>query len=56
MVGYNVLWGFAPDKLYHSYMVFGSNEVTIGALIKGEPLYVRVDSFNETGITEGDVF
>lgn len=54
-VGYNVLWGYAPDKLYHSYMVFGKNEVKIGALIKGEPVYIRVDSFNEVGITEGDV-
>lgn len=54
-VGYNVLWGFASDKLYHSYMVMGRNEVTIGALIKGESLYVRVDSFNEAGITEGEV-
>lgn len=54
-VGYNVLWGYAPDKLYHSYMVFGSNHVNIGALIKGQSLYVRVDAFNETGITEGEV-
>ena len=53
-VGYNVLWGFAPDKLYHSFMVFGK-EVKIGALIKGQPLYVRVDTFNEIGIIEGDV-
>ena len=53
--GYNVLWGFAPDKLYHSYMVFGKNEVKIGALIKGEPVFVRVDTFNEVGITEGDI-
>ncbi|MCM8711706.1 hypothetical protein M2651_11835 [Clostridium sp. SYSU_GA19001] len=54
-VGYNVIWGFASDKFYHSYMVFSSNEVKIGALIKGEPVYVRVDTFNEKGITEGDV-
>ncbi|WP_068505145.1 family 43 glycosylhydrolase [Paenibacillus kribbensis] len=54
-VGYNIVWGYAPDKLYHSYMVLGSNEVAIGALIKGEPLYIRVDSFNEKGIAEGDV-
>ena len=38
-VGYNVLWGFAPDKLYHSYMVLGSNEVNIGALVKGQPVF-----------------
>lgn len=55
-VGSNVLWGFAQDKLYHSHMVFGSNAVTIGALMKDQPVYVRVDSFNEKGITEGDVF
>ncbi|RTE09193.1 family 43 glycosylhydrolase [Paenibacillus whitsoniae] len=55
-VGYNVLWGFAPDKLYHSYMVFGRNQVDIGALIKGQSVYVRVDAFNEKGITEGGIF
>lgn len=54
-VGYNVLWGHAPNKLYHSYMVLGSHEVTIGALVKGQPIYVRVDVFNEVGITEGEV-
>lgn len=54
-VGHNINWGFRPDKLYHSYMVFGSNQVTISALIKGQPLYVRVDAFNEKGITEGEV-
>ena len=52
--GYVALWGYAPDKLYHSFMVF-SKEVNIGALAKGQPLYVRVDSFNENGITEGQV-
>jgi xylan 1,4-beta-xylosidase len=56
VVGSNVLWGFAPDKLYHSFMVFGSHAVTIGALIKDQPVYVRVDTFNETGITEGEVY
>lgn len=55
-VGHNVLWGFAPDKLYHSYMVFGVNGVKIGALIKDQTLYVRVDSFNEKGITKGEVY
>ena len=27
----------------------------IGALIEGEPVYIRVDAFNEAGITEGEV-
>ena len=54
-VGYNVLWGFAPDKLYHSYMVFGKNDLTLRALNKGQKTWVRVDSFNENGITHGTV-
>ncbi|WP_416325389.1 family 43 glycosylhydrolase [[Eubacterium] hominis] len=54
-VGYNVLWGYSPDKLYHSSMVYGKSEYTISALIAGEGLYVRIDSFNETGISEGNV-
>lgn len=53
-VGYNILWGHAPDKLYHSYMIFGT-EQKIGALVKGQNYYVRVDAFNENGITEGKV-
>ena len=27
----------------------------IGALIKGQSLFIRVDSFNESGITEGNI-
>lgn len=50
--GYNVLWGTAPDKLYHSYMTF-ENKVRIGALVKGKRYWIRVDAFNENGITEG---
>lgn len=50
--GYCVIWGYAPDKLYHSYQVF-DKQVCIGGLVKGQPVYVRVDSFNDSGITEG---
>ncbi|MBT1170328.1 family 43 glycosylhydrolase [Bifidobacterium sp. SO4] len=55
--GHNILWGHTPDKLYHSYMVFGSERGSqrIGALIAGQPVYVRVDAFNTAGITEGEV-
>ena len=52
-LGYNILFGGAPGKLYHSYMVFTPGEHRIGALIKGRQYYVRVDAFNENGITEG---
>jgi hypothetical protein len=53
-VGYNILWGHSPDKLYHSYQIFGCKQ-RIGALVKGQQVYVRVDSFNENGITKGEV-
>ena len=52
-VGYNILFGSAPDKLYHNYMVFAAGEKRIGALIKDRKYYVRVDAFNENGITVG---
>ena len=55
VTGYNILWGHAEDKLYHSYMIFGKKEQKIGALIKGTDYFVRVDTFNENGITEGEV-
>lgn len=54
-VGFEVLWGTKPDKLYHDYRVFGKNRQEIGALVAGSHYYVRVDSFNERGITHGDV-
>ena len=58
-VGHMVLWGSSPDKLYHSWMCMGDEAAfepkRIGALISGKSYYVRVDSFNESGITEGDI-
>ena len=52
-LGYNILFGNSPEKLYHSYMVFQTGEKRVGALIKGRDYFVRVDAFNESGITEG---
>ena len=51
-----ISWGCAPDQLYHSMMVFGYKEAAITALVKGQPVWVRIDCFNEYGITWGDVF
>ena len=53
ILGYNILFGESPEKLYHSYMVFHDGEQRVGALIKGREYFVRVDAFNENGITEG---
>lgn len=36
--------------------MYGADEVTLCTLMKGRDYYVRVDSFNENGVTEGDVF
>ena len=54
--GVNVRYGAAPDKLYQSWMVYGADEVTLSTLVEGQDYYVCVDSFNENGITTGEVF
>ena len=54
-VGYNVLWGSSREKLYHSAMCF-EKKLKIGALVNGRSYTVRVDTFNENGITEGTVY
>ena len=53
--GCNVRYGTAPDKLYHSWLVYDADEVTLSTLMAGQTYYICVDSFNENGITEGDV-
>ena len=52
-LGYNILFGSSPEKLYHSNMVFNAGSHRVGALIRGRDYFVRVDAFNENGITEG---
>ena len=52
--GYVLNWGHEADKLYHSRMCFRPKG-SIGTLTLGQDLYIRVDSFNESGITEGSV-
>ena len=52
-LGFNILWGSSPEKLYHSYMTF-DQEQHVKALVKGREYYVRVDAFNENGITQGN--
>ena len=53
-LGYNILFGSKPEKLYHSSMVFAAGSHRVGALIKDRDYFVRVDVFNENGITEGE--
>ena len=53
--GCNVRYGIAPDKLYQSWLVYDETEVTLSTLIAGQKYYICVDSFNENGITPGNV-
>lgn len=54
-IGYNVRYGIAPDKLYSSYLIYESDRVTITTLNKGQDYWCCVDSFNESGITQGAI-
>ena len=54
--GCNVRYGVSPDKLYQSWLVYGANEVTLSTLIAGQAYWIAVDSFNENGVTPGEVF
>ena len=53
-LGYSILFGSSSEKLYHSAMVFTPGEHRVGALIAGREYFVRVDAFNENGITAGN--
>lgn len=52
--GYNVRFGIAPDKLYHTYQVMDKNELQINSLNRlQEKYYFTIDAFNENGVTKG---
>lgn len=53
--GCNIRYGIAPDKLYQSWLVYGVQELDLSTLMAGQDCYLRVDSFNENGITEGSL-
>jgi len=51
--GYNIRYGTAKDKLYHTYQVLGAASVTIGSLNSLQQYYFTIDAFNENGIAKG---
>lgn len=55
-IGYNVRYGIAPDKLYSSYLLYETNKVRITTLNRGQTYWCCVDSFNESGITQGTIY
>ena len=54
-VGYNIRYGLAPDKLYHSWLVYERTDLEIGSLDAGHAYWFAVDSFNGSGVTAGSV-
>lgn len=53
-VGYNILWGIAPDKLYQTYQVWADQPTTkeIRALNVDVRYFFAVEAFNENGISK----
>ena len=52
-VGYNILWGIRPDKLYQTYQVFADRPqpLELRALTLGQEYYFAVEAFNESGVS-----
>jgi hypothetical protein len=52
-VGYNVLWGIAPKKLYQTYQVFADslNPLEIRALTVGQDYWFAIETFDENGVS-----
>jgi hypothetical protein len=52
--GVNVRYGRSPAKLYHSWLVYGRNELVLSMLSAGCDYWVAVDSVNGSGLTRGE--
>ena len=52
-VGYNLLWGIAPGKLYETYQVFADSgtRLEIRALSAGVDYFFALEAFNECGVS-----
>ena len=53
-VGYNILWGIKPDKLYQTYQVFADKEtkLELRALTLNQDYYFAIEAFNESGVSQ----
>jgi hypothetical protein len=53
VVGYNILWGIKPDKLYQTYQVFADRkaELEIRALNVRQEYYFAIEAFDEVGVS-----
>lgn len=54
--GYVIYFGIAPDKLYTSVQVFGTNEYYFKSMDRAKTYYFQIEAFNENGIgTRGPI-
>ena len=54
--GYVIYSGIAPDKLYTSVQVFGTNEYYFKSMDRAKTYYFQIEAFNENGIgTRGPI-
>lgn len=53
-VGYNILWGIGPKKLYQTYQVFADRtpELELRALTAGQSYWFAIEAFDENGVSE----
>jgi xylan 1,4-beta-xylosidase len=53
VVGYNIRWGIAPDKLYETYQRFADEGSTLElrALTVGQRYFFAIESFSENGVS-----
>lgn len=53
-VGYNILWGIGPKKLYQTYQVFADRPrpLEIRALTVGQEYWFSIEAFDESGVSK----
>ena len=53
VVGYNIRWGIAPNKLYQTYQRFADQgtSLELRALNVGQQYWVAIESFDENGVS-----
>jgi len=52
-VGYNILWGIRPNKLYQTYQVFADRPTALElrALTVDQDYWVAIEAFDESGVS-----
>jgi xylan 1,4-beta-xylosidase len=52
-VGYNILWGIKPTKLYQTYQVYADRPqpLEVRALTVGQDYWFAIEAFNESGVS-----